>query len=68
MTADEGQPLRPSQPSALLLGWKKMLGNWSMMWIDWKERLSGWGAKSLNAVKNVDQRGREVAQLGCDTE
>jgi hypothetical protein len=51
MAADEGQPLRPSQPSALLLGWKKMLGNWSVMWIDWKERLSGWGAKSLNGIR-----------------
>ena len=51
MAADEGQLLRPSQPSALLLGWKKMLGNWSAIWIDWKERLSAWGAKSLNGVR-----------------
>ena len=51
MTAEEGQPLRPSQPSAFLLGWKKMLGSWSMMWIDWKERLSAWGAKSLNGIR-----------------
>ena len=51
VTAEEGQPLRPSQPSALLLGWKKMLGSWSVMWIDWKERLSAWGAKSLNGIR-----------------
>jgi class 3 adenylate cyclase len=53
MAADEGQPLRPSQPSALLLGWKKMLGSWSVIWIDWKERLSGWVARSLNGIKTL---------------
>jgi hypothetical protein len=51
VSAEEGQPLRPSQPSALLLGWKKMLGSWGVMWIDWKERLSASGAKSLNGIR-----------------
>ena len=51
VTAEEGQPLRPSRPSTSLLGLKKMLGCWSAIWIDWKERLSAWVAKSLNGIR-----------------
>lgn len=35
VTAEEGQPLRTSQPSSWQLGWKKMLGSWSAKSFNW---------------------------------
>ena len=54
--AEEGQPLRTSQPSSWRLRWKKMRVNWSLKWLGWKERLSGWSAKSLNWLKGLGSR------------
>ena len=48
VTADAGQPLRPSQPSALLLGFKTMLGGWRVKSLDGIKTLIDWGAKTLN--------------------
>jgi hypothetical protein len=54
VTAEEGQPLRTSQPSSWQLAWKKMLGRWSVMWLGWKKTLGNWSVKwfNWNALRN----------------
>ena len=54
VTAEEGQPLRTSQPSSWQLAWKKMLGSWSVMWLGWKKTLGNWSVKwfNWNALRN----------------
>jgi len=54
VTAEEGQPLRASQPSSWQLAWKKMLGSWSAMWLGWKKTLGNWSVKwfNWNALRN----------------
>ena len=54
--AEEGRPLRTSQPSSWRLRWNKMRVNWSLKWLGWKERLSGWSAESLNWLKGLGGR------------
>jgi len=54
VTAEEGQPLRTSQPSSWQLAWKKMLGSWSVMWLGWKKAFGNWSVKwfNWNAIRN----------------
>ena len=52
VSAEEGQPLRTPQPSALLLGWKKMLGSLSMKWLGWKTNLGDLSVKWLEWMKS----------------
>jgi hypothetical protein len=54
--AEEGRPLRPSQPSSWRLRWNKMRVNWSLKWLGWKERLNGWSAESLNGLRGLGSR------------